>query len=179
MPEIEIRPTVAADMPVLLKLEHSFNTNYVWQMERLIEEGQISVGFREVRLPRSVKVEYPRSIELTQQLWPQRQAMLTATIENVPVGYMRLEDQFSPNSAWISDVVVGEKIRRKGIATALLLAAQQWAVQRRLRRVVLAMQSKNHPGIQLANKLGYEFCGFNDHYYANQDIALFFARYVR
>jgi len=179
MPEIEIRPTVPADLPVLLKLEHHFNTNYVWQMERLIEEGQISVSFREVRLPRSVKVEYPRALELSQQIWPQPFTMLTATIESVPVGYMRLDDHFSAGSAWISDIVVGEKLRRKGIATALLLAAQQWAVQRGLRRVVLAMQSKNHPGIQLANKLGYEFCGFNDHYYSNQDIALFFARYVR
>ncbi|NMC52204.1 MAG: GNAT family N-acetyltransferase [Chloroflexi bacterium] len=179
MPEIEIRPTVAADLPVLSHLEHSYTTQYVWQMERLIEEGQISVGFREVRLPRSVRVEYPRAAELTQQLWPQKQTCLTATIGSVPVGYMRLEDQFSASTVWITDVVVGEKVRRKGIASALLLAAQQWAVQRNLRRVVLAMQSKNHPGIQLANKLGYEFCGFNDHYYVNQDIALFFARYVR
>jgi RimJ/RimL family protein N-acetyltransferase len=41
------------------------------------------------------------------------------------------------------------------------------------------MQSKNHPAIQLAHKLGFEFCGYNDHYFSNQDIALFFSRPLR
>ena len=41
------------------------------------------------------------------------------------------------------------------------------------------MQSKNYPGISMANKLGYEFCGYSDRYYTNQDIALFFAKRIQ
>jgi len=40
--------------------------------------------------------------------------------------------------------------------------------------MMLEMQAKNHAGISLARKLGYDFCGFNDHYFANHDIAVFF-----
>jgi len=41
------------------------------------------------------------------------------------------------------------------------------------------MQSKNNPAIRMANKLGFSFCGFRDHYFPNQDLALFFSRFVR
>jgi len=179
MPEIGIRPTISSDLSELTGLEHSYQTTYVWQMERSVEDGQISVGFREIRLPRKVRVEYPRSPELIHQEWSQRLEMLTATLQEMPVGYIRLEDHFSPSTAWVTDLVVRENVRRQGIATALLLAAQQWSTQRDLRRMVISLQSKNFPAIRLALKLGYEFCGYNDHFYANRDIALFFARFLR
>jgi len=179
MPEIGIRPTISTDLSELTSLEHSYQSTYVWQMERNVEDGQILVSFREVRLPRKVRVEYPRSPELIHLEWSQRLEMLTATLQEIPVGYIRLEDHFSPNTAWVTDLVVRENMRRQGIATALLLAAQQWSVQRNLRRMVISMQSKNYPAIRLALKLGYEFCGYNDHFYANRDIALFFARFLR
>ena len=57
-----------------------------------------------------------------------------------------------------------------------LRAAQTWASERDSNQLMLEMQSKNYPAICLANKLGYEFCGYSDRYYPNQDIALFFAR---
>jgi hypothetical protein len=41
------------------------------------------------------------------------------------------------------------------------------------------MQSKNYPAVHMAMKLGYEFSGYQDHFYANGDIALFFTRYLR
>ena len=47
------------------------------------------------------------------------------------------------------------------------------------RRLVLEMQHKNHAAIQLAKKLGFDFCGYNDRYYANHDIGLFFAKSLR
>jgi RimJ/RimL family protein N-acetyltransferase len=45
--------------------------------------------------------------------------------------------------------------------------------------MLLEMSSKNSPAIRLAQKLGYEFCGYNDAYYELQDIALFFGRLIR
>jgi RimJ/RimL family protein N-acetyltransferase len=41
------------------------------------------------------------------------------------------------------------------------------------------MSSKNNSAIRLAQKLGFEFCGYNDQYYENKDIALFFGRLIR
>jgi hypothetical protein len=31
----------------------------------------------------------------------------------------------------------------------------------------------------MAQKLGFEFCGYNDRYFANRDIGLFFAKSLR
>ena len=67
MPEIEIRPAVDADIPSLMALDHNYASEYVWQMEVQREEDdedhQIRINFRQMRLPRSVRVEYPFSGE--------------------------------------------------------------------------------------------------------------------
>ena len=70
-------------------------------------------------------------------------------------------------------------LRREGIGTALILAAQDWGIEHGARRIMLEIHSKNHPAIQMARKLNYEFCGYNDNYFPNQDIALFFSRSLR
>jgi len=80
------------------------------------------------------------------------------------------------SGAWISDLVVVPRWRRQGVGRALLAAAQRWAAEQGHRRLFVEMQSKNYPAIRLALQLGYEFCGYNDHYYSTQDIALFFVR---
>ncbi len=63
MPEIEIRPAQITDLNTLLRMDHSYQTAYVWQMDRFSEKGQISIYFREVRLPRPVRIEYPNPPE--------------------------------------------------------------------------------------------------------------------
>src|SRR5215216_3044798 len=78
--------------------------------------------------------------------------------------------------AWVTDLVAAPERRRQGAASALLKALEAWALGRGVRRLILEMQSKNQPCIRLAQKFGYEFCGYNDQYYPTQDVALFFGR---
>lgn len=179
MPEIEIRPALSADIPYLVAIEHSYKSNYVWQMDFNSEDGQVAVQFREIRLPRAVRVEYPREPQALAVDWMRRAAVLTALHEGRPVGYVSLSEAISPTTAWVTDLAVHPDLRRQGIATGLLLAAGEWATAHNDRRIILEMQSKNIPAVRLAQKLGYEFCGYNDHYYTNQDIALFFAQFLR
>jgi ribosomal protein S18 acetylase RimI-like enzyme len=42
--------------------------------------------------------------------------------------------------------------------------------------MTLEIQTKNHPAISFAQKHGFQFCGYNERYYPNGDIALFFSR---
>jgi RimJ/RimL family protein N-acetyltransferase len=81
--------------------------------------------------------------------------------------------------AWVTDLVVSPQQRRKGAASALVMAVQAWALERGVRRLILEMQSKNQAYIRLAQKFGYEFCGYNDQYYRTQDVALFFGRAIK
>ena len=176
MPDIQIRPAVASDLPILMKLDHSCASEYVWQMDLVQEEGQTGAMFREIRLPRSITVGYPRPVSRLADEWSRRAGMLVAIAETNLAGYIRLSDKIVPQTAWITDVVVIPQLRRGGIGASMMLAAQKWAVDRGNRQVVLETASKNAAGIRLAQKLGYEFCGYNDHYYLTQDIALFFGR---
>jgi ribosomal protein S18 acetylase RimI-like enzyme len=95
------------------------------------------------------------------------------------VGYISLNQNTNLKTTWATDLAVRRRHRRQGIGSALVIAGQDWALQNKSRRLVLEMQPKNHPAIQLARKLGYELCGYNDHYFTNQDIALFFSKWLR
>lgn len=180
MPEVQIRPAVVNDLSYLVHIEHGYQSLYVWQMDRTIEDGQILLNFRQTRLPRPMRVDYLASHPLlNEDNWSRYQAVFVASIQQIPVGYIGLSDQVVPKTLWVTDCAVRSDQRRQGIGTALILAAQDWAAENGLKRAILEMQSKNHPAIQMALKLGYEFCGYNDHYFANQDIALFFSRSLR
>ncbi len=175
MPEIEIRPAVATDIKPVMELEHGTESDYVWQLDVRREPSQLEATLREVRLPRTVPLIYPRSIEKLSDDWSKTN-MLVALLSTKPAGYLRMTDQIVPGTVWITDLVVGRSHRRKGIATALVIAAHEWAQQMGNRRAVLEMQSKNSSAVRLAQKLGYEFCGYNDQYYVTRDVALFFGR---
>jgi ribosomal protein S18 acetylase RimI-like enzyme len=162
-----------------MAIDHSCQTDYVWQMDVQHEDGQVGAIFREIRLPHSVSVSYPRSVSALSESWSRRSGILVAVIGGQVVGYIRTNDALLPRTAWLMDVVVAPRFRLQGVASALVLAAQSWAVQRKDLRAMLEMPSKNNPAIRLAQKLGYEFCGYNDHYYETQDIALFFGRSIR
>jgi GNAT superfamily N-acetyltransferase len=174
MPKIEIRPAISNDIPVLMKIVPDGTTSHVWQMDYNSDPGQIGVTFREIRLPRSVRLEYPRSLATMPDTWLQKDLFLVAAMDDQLVGFVTLVVDEDTRTAKIVDLVVAEKLRRQGIGTALIFACHEWASRQKLRRMMLELQAKNHAALNLARKLGYDFCGFNDHYFANHDIAVFF-----
>ncbi|HET9588882.1 MAG TPA: GNAT family N-acetyltransferase [Anaerolineales bacterium] len=175
----DIRPAIATDIPHLAGLDHSCMSDYVWQLELRRDVSQITASFREVRLPRSIRVSYPRNPASLADDWKRRAAVIVALNENNPVGYVCVAENHSSRIGWVTDIVVAPDHRRKGAASALLTAAQAWGSERAVRRLVLEMQSKNEACIRLAQKFGYEFCGYNDQYYPTQDVALFFGRVLK
>ena len=176
MTVFEIRPAVATDIPRLMTLDHSSVSDYVWQLEVRRETAQVTANFREVRLPRTVDVMYPRNPSTLGEEWMRRDVVWVAVFGNVPVGYACAVEEHASAVAWVTDLVVQPEVRRKGAASALLTATQDWVLERGVRRLILEMTSKNQAGIRLAQKFGYEFCGYNDQYYPSQDVALFFGR---
>jgi len=178
MPEIEIRPAFSSDIPKLIALDHTFMTEFVWQMTIDRSETQTRVSFREVRLPREVHVDYPRNPRDLADTWTERDALLLAEGINRIKGYISLRLGMAPASAWVEDIVVDRQARRAGIGSALLLAAQEWCGKRNVNRLTMEMQPKNYPAIQFAHKLGFDFSGYNDQFYQDQEIAIFFTTYV-
>ena len=69
--------------------------------------------------------------------------------------------------------------RRQGVGRALMRHARTWARDHGLQTILVEATTKNYPALCFYQKLGFQFCGFNDHYYTNQDIALFFVQMLR
>ena len=89
--------------------------------------------------------------------------------------YCQLDAAAWQKTGWIGHLIVDRPARRCGIGSAMITAAKTWAKQLELKRLMIAVQTKNYPGISFCEKQGFVFCGFNDHYFLNRDIALFFS----
>jgi ribosomal protein S18 acetylase RimI-like enzyme len=179
MPEIEVRTAYPEDFEILSAFEHSYHSEYVWQMNLDIESTRAQADFRRIRLPRQVFVAYPRERSQIFTDSAEAEAFLVAILDNKPVGYIRIEAEKTSKVARISDLVISAPMRRQGIASGLMLAAMDLASHRHFHTVMIEMQSKNDPAITMATKLGFTFSGFRDHYFPNQELALFFSRIAR
>ncbi|MCJ7716099.1 MAG: GNAT family N-acetyltransferase [Anaerolineales bacterium] len=178
MTEINIRPANSTDIPKMISVDHNYTTGHVWQMTLDLTDIQTQVSFREVRLPREVHVNYPRIPRRLIDDWTKRNLLLLAEEAEIVRGYISVRLGLAPASAWVDDLAVDRISRRKGIGSALVLAAQDWCGKKGIHRLTLEMQPKNYPAIQLSYKLGFEFSGYNDQYYRDQEIAIFFSSYI-
>lgn len=176
---MQIYPAELADINVCYQMDMSYATDYVWQMQTKTNGRTIDVRFDTVRLPRSMRVIYPRPSEELLEHWQQDGCFLIArNIKEEIVGF--LDGQPCPwqKLLWISNLVIIDPYRRQGFGTKLLEAAMSWALTHKLHQLMLDIQTKNYPAIKFAHKHGFQFCGYNERYYSNGDIALFFSRSI-
>jgi ribosomal protein S18 acetylase RimI-like enzyme len=175
MDNLIVRQAISSDIPDLVKLDHDYSSDHVWQMSLNRGPDEVGVVFREVRLPRPMRVVYPRDPQRLPDEWTRLAGLLVAESGEARLGYLALALGPAAGAGWVTDLVVGTLHRRQGVGTQLLTHAREWCRQRRLHSLFLEMQSKNFPAVALARKLGFSYAGYSDRYYVDQDIALFFA----
>jgi len=173
-----IRPAELADLKACLEIDHSYVTDHVWQMEESDRSGEVTVIFRTAKLPRSMRVKYPKDYDNLLQSWQRGECFLVAEEDGQVFGYLYLSVQAWHLTGWVDHLAIAKDYRRQGIGSTLVKKAVLWARRHGLRRLMLEIQTKNYPAICFCQKNGFAFCGFNDRYYTNQDIALFFARSI-
>jgi len=190
-----IRSALLSDLNACLTLDANSQTDHVWQMDAREEGDGMTIRFHTVRLPRVMRVAYPRQRDDLLTCWQNGSTVLVASDRRAPepvpedetekvemprvFGYCQLDPAPWQQAGWISHLIVDRRYRRRGIGVAMLKAAQTWGHQQGLRRLMIAVQTKNYPGISFCERQGFVFCGFNDHYFVNRDIALFFSLKIR
>jgi len=179
MPEIEVRLADAEDITLLSEFEHGFYSEYVWQMSLEQDAFKSQAEFTRVHLPRRVLVTYPRKKEEIFSDFDQAEAFMVAEIAGQSVGYVKLVRESETKTARVTDLIISASVRRQGIGSGLMVAVMNLMSHRGLNTLVMEMQSKNDPAIMMASKLGMKFCGFRDHYFSNQELALFYSRFIR
>ncbi|MGD8864408.1 MAG: GNAT family N-acetyltransferase, partial [Anaerolineales bacterium] len=147
---LHIRQAISSDIKALVGMDHGYSTDHVWQLSLQRGSDEISAAFREVRLPRPMQVSYPRNPEQLVDDWTDKAVVLLAAIGETPAGYLSLIHGPADGSGWITDVVVDLRYRRQGIGSKLVGAAKEWARQRQIVKLFIEMQSKNYPGVRLA-----------------------------
>src|SRR3989304_2597192 len=100
MSDPTVRQAISTDIAHLAAMDHSYSTDHVWQMVLSGEPGDLSVAFREVRLPRSMRVEYPRNPQRLVDEWTQRSAVLIADADDGPLGYIPPTPAPAPGAGW-------------------------------------------------------------------------------
>lgn len=176
---MRVRPAEPIDLEACAALNHSYTTDHVWQMDARGGNDSLTITFRVVSLPRETRVDYPLRGEQMLAGWQRRDGFLVAEEDERICGYVTLTSHVEHGIAWVGDLVVDRPWRRRGVGTTLLRAAARWGREHNLMRLVVEVQTKNYPATQFYRSRGLTFCGYNDHYWPNQDIALFFGESLR
>jgi ribosomal protein S18 acetylase RimI-like enzyme len=171
---MNVRPAALADVNACLALDHAFVTDHVWQMKVHEADASVAVTFQTVRLPRLMRVDYPRALEQLVDDWQQGEGFFVAEVDGQVRGYIDCLAQKWQELVWVANLAVDREFRRRGIGSALMRQAWQWTRDQGLKSLLAEATTKNYPALRFFEKQGFQFCGYNDHYYLNQDIALFF-----
>lgn len=174
-----VRPAEPEDLVPCRALDHSGTTDRVWQMENRLEGAMPAVSFRTVRLPREIRVDYPRQGKDLLTGWMDRDGFLVLEADGQVSGYVALTERPENGLVWIGDLVVEPSKRRRGIGTTLLKAAAHWGQNHELSRLMVEVHTKNYPAIAFCYACGLTLSGYNEHYWPNDDIALFFTGKLR
>jgi GNAT superfamily N-acetyltransferase len=91
-------------------------------------------------------VEYPRPVSPLAEDWTKRSGLLVAVHEGETIGYISLNLHLVPRTTWVTDMVVIRRLRRQGIGSALILAAQAWGSPTRYPQVGIRNATQKLPG---------------------------------
>ncbi|MEO1288334.1 MAG: GNAT family N-acetyltransferase [Chloroflexota bacterium] len=175
-----IRDGLSSDIDMCLALDHSFESDYVWKMSmQTLNEGY-QATFRKERLPRQ-SIAYHEYDEMRLRLaLPSEMCYLVAIGKDEPVvlGYLTMRPDPIHKIAMVQDIIVGQEFRHAGIGSRLLSIARQWASKRGAKQIMVEVPTINYSAIKFFQNRGLVFCGFNDQYFRNHDISVFFGQAI-
>ena len=98
-------------------------------------------------------------------------AVLVAEVDDEVVGRLSISRDPHPASPHVADfgLMVASTHRGRGVGTALLAAAEEWARGAGVTKLELHVFPHNHPAIGLYEKLGYEREGYRRLHYRRPD----------
>jgi ribosomal protein S18 acetylase RimI-like enzyme len=177
-----IRDAVESDLDGCLALDTSYSTDYVWKMNVSSAADNWNIHFQRERLPRTVEFNYPSNPHLLETALRGDMGFLVAASKDEPgfiLGYMIVGFEELHSIARVQGLLVSKPYRTLGIGTRLLAVARKWALEHSASQLIVETRTKNYPAITFLQNRGFVFCGFNDQYYRDHDIAFFLGQVLR
>jgi GNAT superfamily N-acetyltransferase len=177
-----IRDGVEADIDLCMALDHSYTSDYVWQVQIERDDPHYyQMTFRTERLPRTLEASYLASAERLKLALPDDHCFLVAAERDGAgiLGYCVMSQQQTHRVAIVHDLVIERAYRRSRIGSKLLNIARRWGREKHLQRLLVEVNTRNHPAIVFCQSSGLTFCGYNERYFDQQEIAIFFGQNLR
>ncbi|MDZ4769578.1 MAG: GNAT family N-acetyltransferase [Chloroflexota bacterium] len=175
-----IRDALPDDIAGCVALDHAYETDHVWQMHMRQDDGYLT-HFRSERLPRTLEATHqPDPARLRDGLAPDRLFVAACDRDSGELlAYLLMSRDIMRHTGHIVDFAVDRPVRRCGIGRRLMDVAAAWAREQQISRIQITVETTNQPAIAFVSALGYSLCGYNDRYFPNRDIALFFTQVIR
>jgi GNAT superfamily N-acetyltransferase len=179
---MNMRLAELADLEAVCALDHTYQTEYVWQLSGKNGAEELSALLRLAKLPRPVLVRPMLDVTVL-RCTLHRADFLWVIDDDVPgvtgqpglLGYLAMTLLPWQHTGWVTSLAVRPDARRKGLATRLLLAANEQARSEGMHSITVDVSTKNYPAARMCMRRGMYFCGYSENYYPSHDIALFFA----
>lgn len=168
-----------AEYPLIAKIDLSFESDYVWKSQVIDDIDSYSISFQKIKLPKTIKVPFQAYNEKALENMVKRKEILAIRYDSALIGYMRLERDESVNRLILKTGGLTPEYRHKGVGSALLERMQDIARQNRIEYLVAMVQAKNDPAIRFLMSRGFQFCGYQEFYFPNMEIGLFFSKNIR
>ena len=171
-----IRPLTSADVSRLGQIDANFESDRFLDLEKSIDG--LNVTWRLIERPLD-----PPFVSTDYSIQPGELAEIAGRIhaggihliveDNArPVALVDVETQDWRSAANVWHILIDRAYRRQGFGTQLMQRVIDWARSARLRGIVCETQTNNLPACRFYQRLGFQMCGIDDHFYTNEDVAV-------
>ncbi|HLJ69525.1 MAG TPA: GNAT family N-acetyltransferase [Chloroflexota bacterium] len=179
---VEPRSVVCTSIPIARARRHAripsgFSTRQVYRLARKDGNSVLRWSLDEVELPAVLTKTYD-SGDLDEWLKSYLQSVPEAALHfeaassnGEIVGLLTWSLMEWNNTVWLIDIRTREPQRRRGIGSALIEELKALSRDLRVRGISVETQINNYPAVRFYRKHGFAISGFNDHLYANDDLA--------
>jgi len=176
-PKLIIRDGIEADIPKCIALDNTYQTEHVWQLHVQEEIDEINIALRKQRLPRPLDAGHPAEADRLKTALEQKYGfiVLVESVSDTLLGYICLRVDTTHHIAYLQDIIIDKPYRRQGFGSRLMNVARLWADEQKLKHIIFEIPTTNNPCIEFAKSHRYAYCGFNDQYLPDQEIALFYS----
>ena len=179
MAEIEIGAATLEEYPQIAAMDLSFESDYVWKTQTLEEYESFESSFQRIRLPKTIRVSFQAYSSANLETLIRNREILSVRYDDRVIGYVRLERDETVNRLMLKTGGIMPEYRNKGVGSVLLDQVTEIARHNGLRSIVCMVQAKNDPAIHFLLSHGFVFCGYQEFFFRNMEIGLFFSKNVR
>ncbi len=178
MNPIEFSLATMADYPLLKRINLDFDSNYVWQSQMNDDVNEYSITLKNVKLPKTIHVPFQANDENNLEMTIKLNEIILIRTDRQEIGFIRIEQDELAHRIILRNGGLKPEYRRQGIGTIMLGQIEEIARQNNITQILCIIQAKNDSAIRFLTAKGFRLSGFEEFYFPNMEIALFFSKNI-